>query len=179
MQDMTATVRPLLPALKRYARSMLRDDSAADDLVQDCLERAVSHWDPEQMHNVQSWLFVILHNLAINHWRKAARRGHHIALDDTPESELGAAASQEYRLRHSELVRALEGLVDDQREVLLLISVDGLSYSEAAKVLGCPIGTVMSRVSRARERLRETIEEIPQLGAKSNRAKKCEMQHAF
>lgn len=178
MQDMTTTVRPLLPALKRYARSMLRDEFAADDLVQECLVRALSHWDPQKIRHVQSWLFVILHNLAINHRRKAARLGPHIALDDAPESELGTAATQEHRLRHSELVRALEDLVDDQRETLLLISVDGLSYSEAAKVLRCPIGTVMSRVSRARERLRGTIEEIPESGAKSDRAKKYEMEHA-
>jgi RNA polymerase sigma factor (sigma-70 family) len=163
VDDMIALVEPLIPALRRYARSLLRDGSAADDLVQDCLERTVSRWHERRSGgDAKSWVFTILHNLAINHLRQRARRGAHIALDDAGEAAFARAPSQEDGLRHQELLRALDHLPDDQRSVLLLVSVEDLSYAEVASMLGIPIGTVMSRLSRAREKLRATEGESGQ-----------------
>jgi RNA polymerase sigma factor (sigma-70 family) len=156
---MIALVEPLIPALRRYARSLLRDATAADDLVQDCLERTVSRWHERRSGgDAKSWVFTILHNLAINHIRQRARRGPHLVLDDAGEAALAVPPAQEDGLRHRELMRALDDLPDDQRSVLLLISVEDLSYAETARVLGIPVGTVMSRLSRAREKLHRTTE---------------------
>ncbi len=159
MQDMIVLVEPLIPALRRYARSLLRNASAADDLVQDCLERAVSRWHERRAEgNARSWLFTILHNLAVNRLRQTARRGPHVAIEDAGEIAFAQAPAQEDSLRHKELMGALNSLPEDQRSVLLLICVEDLTYAEAAQVLGIPIGTVMSRLSRARERLLRTME---------------------
>jgi RNA polymerase sigma-70 factor (ECF subfamily) len=157
--DMMRLVEPLIPALRRYARTLLRDAAAADDLVQDCLERVIGRW--HQRHadgNARSWVFTILHNLAINRLKHTARRGTHVAIDDASEAVLARPASQEDHLRHRDLLRALQGLPEDQRSVLLLVSVEDLSYAEAARVLDVPIGTVMSRLSRARENLVRAME---------------------
>src|ERR1700738_831713 len=86
MKDMMMLVEPLIPALRRYARSLLKDRAAADDLVQDCLERAITRW--HQRHadgDARTWLFAILHNLAISRLRQIARRGHHVGLDQADE----------------------------------------------------------------------------------------------
>jgi RNA polymerase sigma-70 factor (ECF subfamily) len=93
--------------------------------------------------------------------RQKQRRGPHIPLEDADEGALALAPPQEEGLRHDDLMRALDGLPEDQRVLLLLISVEDLSYAEAANVLKIPIGTVMSRLARARERLRRTLEREP------------------
>jgi RNA polymerase sigma factor (sigma-70 family) len=162
MQDMMRLIEPLIPALRRYARGLLRDRVAADDLVQDCLERAISRW--HQRHadgDARTWLFTILHNLAINRLRQAQRRGQHIAIEAADEAALARPATQEDRLRYRDLLQALSNLPEEQRSVLLLVSVEGLSYAEAATVLNIPIGTVMSRLARGREKLRLAIEGEP------------------
>lgn len=162
MNDMMALVEPLIPALRRYARSLLRDRVAADDLVQDCLERVVSRWHQRRSScDARTWVFTILHNLAINRLKQNARRSEHITVDDTNEAELATAPTQENGLNHRAVVDALSRLTEDQRSILLLVSVEELSYAEAASVLGIPLGTVMSRLSRARHRLAEIIEEGP------------------
>lgn len=154
MRDMIDLVAPLIPGLRRYARSLLRDDAAADDLLQDCLERAVRAWHRRRSDgDARTWIFTILHNLAINRMRQRARRGAHVALDAVDEPALARPPEQEQQLRRDGILRALAALPDDQRAVLLLVSVEDLSYAEAAHILDIPVGTVMSRLSRGRDRL--------------------------
>jgi RNA polymerase sigma-70 factor (ECF subfamily) len=154
---MVPLLEPLIPALRRYARALLRDRSAADDLVQDGLERALSRWHQRRAGgDVRSWVFTILHNLAMNRMRQAVRQGTHLPLHDVAEP--GQPPAQEETLRHRDLLRALDDLPEEQRSVLLLVSVEDLSYAEAAKVLDVPVGTVMSRLARGRERLRQAMD---------------------
>lgn len=165
--DMMRLVEPLIPALRRYARSLLHDVAAADDLVQDCLERVIGRWHQRRADgNARTWVFTILHNLAVNRLKQAARRGAHIALEDANEAILARPAGQDDRLRHRDLLRSLQGLPEDQRSVLLLVSVEDLTYAEAARVLDVPVGTVMSRLSRARENLLRAMEA----GTRANEA---------
>lgn len=161
MQEMTTTIEGLIPALRRYARSLLRGDrTAADDLVQDCLERVICRWHQKRPDSTaRAWAFAILHNLALNHLRQAARRGTHVPLEDADEGAFTSAPTQDSRLRHRELLAALATLPEEQRSVLLLVGVEDLSSAETGQVLGVPVGTVMSRLSRARERLARTMEE--------------------
>jgi RNA polymerase sigma-70 factor (ECF subfamily) len=154
MNDMMQLVEPLIPALRRYARSLLGDRAAADDLLQDCLERAITRWHQRRSDgDAKTWLFTILHNLAINRLRQQVRRGRPVDLDAVDESAVALPPTQEDGLRHRDVVKALETLPEEQRSVLLLISVEDLSYAEAAKILDIPVGTVMSRLSRARDKL--------------------------
>lgn len=160
--EMVHLIRPLIPALRRYARALLRDRTAADDLVQDCLERAISRWHQRREdYDARAWIFTILHNLAMTRLRRSARRPVHVGLDDTDATGLSVAASQEDGLRHRELLAALAQLPEEQRSVLLLVTVEELSYAETARVLDVPIGTVMSRLSRARERLARLMSAEP------------------
>jgi len=160
MKDMLLQVEPLIPALRRYARSLVRNRATADDLVQDCLERAVSRWHQRRDGSVRAWLFAILHNVAADQFRQSASRGRHVPIEEAGEGELGGAAAQEHRLIYQDVVRKLARLPEEQRAVLLLVAVEDLSYAEAAKVLSIPVGTVMSRLSRARERLQQELDGI-------------------
>ncbi|HLY54783.1 MAG TPA: sigma-70 family RNA polymerase sigma factor [Stellaceae bacterium] len=159
MNDMVLLIEPLIPAMRRYACAFLRDRSAADDLVQDCLERAIGRWHQRRADgNPRTWIFTILHNLAVNHVNQARRRGKFVPLEDADEAALSQPASQDGALRHRDLLKALADLPEDQRSTVLLVSVEGLSYAEAASVLDIPIGTIMSRLARGRERLRRAVE---------------------
>jgi RNA polymerase sigma factor (sigma-70 family) len=158
MQDMLVQVEPLIPALRRYARALVRNRATADDLVQDCLERAVSRWHQRRDGSVRAWLFTILHNLAVNQFRQAASRGRHVSIEEAGEDEFDGAAAQEHRLVYRDVLNKLARLPEEQRAVLLLVAVEDLSYAEAAKALNVPVGTVMSRLSRARERLQQEID---------------------
>jgi RNA polymerase sigma factor (sigma-70 family) len=113
---------------------------------------------PRRDGDVHAWLFTILHNLAINQFRQSASRGRHVPIDETNEDSFGEAAAQEQKLMYQDVLNKLAKLPEDQRAVLLLVAVEGLSYADAAKVLKIPVGTVMSRLSRARERLQQEIE---------------------
>jgi len=155
---MIALVQPLIPALRRYARALLREREDADDLVQDALERALSRWHlrrPEA--SVRAWLFTILHNLAMDRLRWKARRGTE-PIDAAPETRLAIPARQEAGIAQSDILGQIARLPEEQRSVLLLIGVEELGYAEAATVLDIPLGTVMSRLSRGRERLRRMME---------------------
>jgi len=158
MKDMLVQVEPLIPSLRRYARALMRDRTTADDLVQDCLERAVSRWHQRRDGSVRAWLFTILHNLAVTQFRQAATRGRHMPIDDAGERELASAAAQEHRLIYQDVLNKLARLPEEQRAVLLLVAVEDFSYADAAKLLDVPVGTVMSRLSRARERLQQEME---------------------
>ena len=152
---MIALVQPLIPALRRYARALLRDRDEADDLVQDVLERAIERWYQRQRSSsLRAWLFTILHNCAIDHLRRRARRGHVAQLEDVPEARLATPATQEAVAAQRDIMALVSSLPEEQRSVLLLIGVEELTYAEAARVLDVPQGTIMSRLSRARERLR-------------------------
>ncbi len=147
-----------IPSLRRYARSLTGDAWAADDLVQDTLERACSKWRLWLVgSNLRAWLFTLMHNLFVNQVRSASHRARAQALDIedvaheliAPDAGLGLAL---------DLQRCLLRLPADQRAVLLLVSVEDMSYEEVAKITAVPIGTVMSRLSRARSRLRELMD---------------------
>ncbi|MBP2302459.1 sigma-70 family RNA polymerase sigma factor [Azospirillum picis] len=165
MKDMMLLVEPLIPALRRYAKALLRDPAGADDLVQDCLERVIARWHQRRADgDARTWVFSILHNLAMTRLSRARRRWH-VALEDADETATAAPPTQEHGVMHRDLMRALETLPEEQRSVLLLVSVEDLSYAEAARVLDIPIGTVMSRLARAREKLlRATEAEAPATG---------------
>jgi RNA polymerase sigma factor (sigma-70 family) len=157
MKDMLLQLEPLIPALRRYARALVGNRADADDLVQDCLERAISRWYQRRDGAVRAWLFTILHNLAVNRFRQSAARGRHLPIDETNEDNFGAAAVQEQKLMYQDVLNKLARLPEDQRAALLLVAVEDLSYADAAKVLNIPVGTLMSRLSRARERLQHEI----------------------
>jgi RNA polymerase sigma factor (sigma-70 family) len=167
MSDMLHLVEPVIPALRRYARALVRNRAAADDLVQDCLERAISHWNQRREGDPRPWLFTILHNLAVNHFRRSVRQGKHITIDEANDDDFGQDAVQEQKLMYQDVLDKLARLPEDQRAVLLLVAVEDLSYADAARVLDIAIGTVMSRLSRAREKLQQEIEGIAD-GASKN-----------
>lgn len=146
-----------VPALRRYARALTRDTDRADDLVQDCLERAIRKqalWQPTG--SLKSWLFRILLNLYRNELRTNRRRGEHVAVD-TLLVEPSIAPAQPGRIALAEMSRAIDLLNVEQKEALLLVVLDGMSYAEAAEALSIPIGTLMSRLGRARAALRTAV----------------------
>ena len=160
MADIAHLIEPVIPALRRYARTFVRGAADADDLVQDTLERAISRWHQRRSDGeTRAWLFSILHNLAVNHLRRAARRGREVPFDDAGESDVAVPSTQEDALRRDDILGAVGQLPDDQRAVLLLVSIEDVSYAEAARILDIPIGTVMSRLARARARLLNLLEE--------------------
>jgi RNA polymerase sigma-70 factor, ECF subfamily len=145
-----------IPHLRRYARALTGNHASAEDLVQDTLERAwkrMALWRPGS--NLRAWLFTIMHNLYVNQIKAGARGVNRNA--DHSEIELPVSPPQEGRLELRDLNRALQRLPHDQREVVLLVGLEQMSYDEAAKVLGVPIGTIMSRLSRGREQLRSLM----------------------
>ena len=157
---MAQLIEPLIPAMRRYARSLLHDSAAADDLVQDTLERSISGWHQRRADgNARTWVFTILHNLALNRIRQTTRRGRHVTIEDADDIAISRASTQEDGLRQTDIMAAVYRLPDDQRSVLLLISVEDLSYAEAARVLGVPVGTVMSRLARARAKLQRMMDD--------------------
>lgn len=138
--------------LRRYARALLGPDGDADDLVQETLARALQRI--EQWRSGESprkWLFSILHNLHIDAVRRGTRQPLHISIDAAGFA--GFSPPDDHGTRR-DLDRGLQALSDEHRQVLLLVGLEGLTYAEAADVLEVPIGTVMSRLARARERLR-------------------------
>ena len=148
-----------IPRLRRYARAMLGDRAAADDLVQDTLERAWSRYALWRAgSDLRAWLFSIMHNLRVDQLRRPSVPTHSIDEDDF---EVPTRATQADRLEVRDLESALRQLPDDQREVLLLVALEDLGYVEIASTLGIPVGTVMSRLARGRERLRLLMDGRP------------------
>jgi RNA polymerase sigma-70 factor (ECF subfamily) len=158
MADLRAQLISEIPRLRRFARGLARDRDIADDLVQDTLVRALAAEKQFNYGNLGTWLSVILININRNRVRGLVRRAPHTDLDQIDRSASMPVNSGE---RH-DILQALEHLSDDQREVLLLVALEGLTYAECARVLSIPVGTVMSRLSRARQSLR------PLLGEKSD-----------
>ena len=158
MDEIASLLEPQIPALRRYAWALLRDHEAADDLVQDTLERAISRWSQRRQEgDLRAWLFTIQRNLFLNGVRQRKTRGTQVgeeALNDVH----AAGTNPESHAGLRDILAGLDALSEEQRSLLLLVGVEDLSYDQAAKVLGIPLGTVMSRLSRARARLREFME---------------------
>lgn len=145
--------------LRRFARSLVNDPAIADDLVQDTLERAISRSHLfDKNRDLRPWLFRILRNLNISQYRQIQRRGVHIELDTVAEAALAPEPVHDSGAMVRDISKALEMLSYEQREVLVLVALEGMKYREVVDVLNIPIGTVMSRLSRARERLRELLD---------------------
>jgi len=146
-----------IPDLRRYARSLTGDAWAADDLVQDTLERACQRWQLWSAgSDLRAWLFTLMHNLFVDGARRAMRQGGQpVDLDDVASDLAAPPDGHEHTL---DLQRCLLRLPPEQREVLLLVTLQDLRYEDVARITGVPMGTVMSRLSRARSRLRELME---------------------
>ena len=152
-------VEECIPALRRYAAVLLRNPQDQDDLVHDCLVRALDRWHTRREDaSLRSWLFSIMHNLFVSYQRKKKLRREVTSIDAAPDERYRISANQERYLEFRDVSQALDRLPEEQRSVLVLIAVEDLSYAETAQALDIPIGTVMSRLSRGRERLRAMME---------------------
>src|ERR1043166_7808377 len=170
MSDFRDLLEAQIPRLRRYARALTRDANRADDLVQDTLLRALTkqdRWEPGS--NLRAWLFTLMHNQYVNNVRRANREAGTIDIDDV-SSSLVATTDPTASRQLYELERALGQLAAEQREVILLVGLEGFSYEDAAKILAVPVGTVRSRLSRGRESLRRQfgMEEIDPTLASQN-----------
>jgi RNA polymerase sigma-70 factor (ECF subfamily) len=153
VSDFGTQVCAVIPRLRRYARALTGDTLTADDLVQDTLERALSKrhlW--REGSDLRAWMFTIMHNVFVN--QRRARSAETLAVLDEEAHSVAARASTVDMLEVGEIDSAIRQLPAEQKEVLLLIALEQLSYEETAQALGIPIGTVMSRLHRARERVR-------------------------
>ena len=152
MSDFAQLLETEIPRLRRYARALTRDASRADDLVQSCLLRAIAKqhlWQPGT--DLRAWLFTILHNQYVNDVRRSAREGVTIPVGDVTvaaSDDVGAA------LQLRDLEWAIASLPEGQRQTILLRGLEGMRYEEVAAILGIPVGTVRSRLSRGRDSLR-------------------------
>jgi RNA polymerase sigma-70 factor (ECF subfamily) len=145
-----------IPRLRRYARVLTKDADDADDLVQDCLLRALDNLDRWQAGtNMRAWLFTILHRLFLN----STRRKQMVSVEDLEPSQAVqiSPSSQEDCVRLAEVEQAFASLSKDHREIILLVAVERLHYEEAASVLNIAVGTVRSRLFRAREALEKAL----------------------
>ena len=147
------SVEAMIPALRRYARALTRDPDIADDLVQDTLVRALRSERLFHGGDIRSWLYTILTNLNRNRRRSLARRPAISQLND--DDEPGANGTE---AEGRDIERAMAGLVEEQRSALLLVMLEGLTYREVAEIQGVPIGTVMSRLARARAHIKASID---------------------
>ncbi|MFN4282804.1 MAG: sigma-70 family RNA polymerase sigma factor [Alphaproteobacteria bacterium] len=163
---------PEIPYMRRYARALTRNAADADDLVQNALMRAVANFDRfEDGTNLRAWLLTIVHNVFIDGTRKAKRERDANQLAEERMSGLYTSPSQMAALQIGELEDALARLPEEQRITLILVALEDMSYEEAAKVTGVPVGTVRSRLSRARHAVMGMIEGLtmddisPEMGA--------------
>jgi RNA polymerase sigma-70 factor (ECF subfamily) len=149
-----------LPPLRRFARALTGDSALADDLVQDCVERAIlkSHlYDPARP--LRAWLYAVLRNIHISGLRRNGRSMVVKTVDDLLDGEGAVPPEQEHRLAAGSVSEALDRLSPQHREVIVLVALEEMSYRDVAEILSVPIGTVMSRLSRAREQLRQLLED--------------------
>ena len=164
MSDFARLLQNEIPRLRRCARTLARDAARADDLVQNCLVRAIAKehlWEPGT--DLRAWLFTILHKQNVNEVRRAVREGITVAMGDvTPALMMAPRASATLQLR--DLERAIRLLPEEQRQVILLVGLEGMHYEEVAAVLDIAIGTVRARLSHGREMLRRLMgmkEDLP------------------
>src|ERR1051326_6927065 len=158
MNDFARLLEAEIPRLRRYARALTRDVSRADDLVQSCLTRAVAKqhlWEPGT--DLRAWLFTILHNQHVNDVRRSVREGVSVAVEDmAPVLTVQPSAVAVLQLR--DLEAAIGKLPVEQRQGILLVGGEGMGYEECAAILGVPVGTVRSRLSRGRDQLRRLMD---------------------
>jgi RNA polymerase sigma-70 factor (ECF subfamily) len=158
MDDFARLLGAEIPRLRRYARALTRDPARADDLVQNCLMRAVAKqhlW--QEGTNLRAWLFTILHNQHVNQVRRSVCESLNVPVEDVA-STLTAVSNPDARLQLRDLERAIAALPLEQRQVILLVGLEEMRYEDVAQILGIPIGTVRSRLSRGREMLRKLME---------------------
>ena len=169
MSDFNSLVEREIPRLRRYARALTRSGDRADDLVQEVLIRAISKahlWQTGT--DIRAWLFTIMHNQYVNMVRHAMREEATIDIEQM-SSPLVATTDPTAFCQLRELERALTCLPDEQREIILLVGLEGMSYEAAAQVLSVPVGTVRSRLSRGREALRRLL-DMPEKADPANTA---------
>jgi RNA polymerase sigma-70 factor, ECF subfamily len=156
MAEFREMIEAQIPRLRRYALALTRDRDRADDLVHDAVVRALAKehlW--EAGTDLRAWLFTILHNLRVNDVRRGVREGTAIDIDKMPD--VVATTDPSARRTLVELDRALGRVAEEQRQVILLIGLEGMSYEDAAAVVGVPVGTIRSRLSRGRDALRAAM----------------------
>jgi RNA polymerase sigma-70 factor (ECF subfamily) len=154
MANISSLFEAEIPRLRRYARALTRDAVRADDLVQSCLARAIAKqhlW--QEGTDLRAWLFTLLHNQHVNDVRRAAREGTNVPVDEVA-AMLPVESNAIDTLQLRDLHRAMGRLPDEQRQVILLVGLEGMRYEQVAQILNIPIGTVRSRLSRGREMLR-------------------------
>jgi RNA polymerase sigma-70 factor (ECF subfamily) len=145
-----------IPGLRRYARALTGDAWAADDLVQDTLERACNKWHLWRAgSDLRAWLFTLMHNLHASGLRQLMRRGTQVVLEEVAHELCAPSAPQDLAL---DIQRCLLRLPEEQRAVLLLVCLEDMTYAQVAQITGTPVGTVMSRLSRARARLQTLLD---------------------
>jgi RNA polymerase sigma-70 factor, ECF subfamily len=157
----TALLEAYIPGLRRFARALLRGDQEdADDLVQDGLERALSNWHRRRCEaDLRGWVYTIVYNHFLTERRRRQRLSAFRALREFSDEDLpGVDGGQGWALAYRDVLRGFAELPQEQRAVLFLVGVEDFSYKDTARVLGVPIGTVMSRLSRGRERLRQYMD---------------------
>jgi RNA polymerase sigma-70 factor (ECF subfamily) len=162
MSEFHSLLEAEIPRLRRYARALVRDRDRADDLVQDTLMRALAKqhlWEPGT--NLRAWLFTLMHNQHVNSVRRPARES--VQLDaEEMSGALIATTDPTASCQLRELENALARLRPEEREIILLVGLEGMRYDDTAQILGIPIGTVRSRLFRGREALRKLLDMDPQ-----------------
>jgi RNA polymerase sigma-70 factor (ECF subfamily) len=161
MTEFSRLIEAEIFRLRRYARALTRDEVKADDLVQETLVRGLSKqhlW--VEGTDLRAWLFTIMHNQFVNVVRRGLREGTAVALSETAPS-LTRAPNQDCGLELRDLHRALAVLPEEQRSMILLIGLEGMAYETAAEVVGVPVGTIRSRLSRGRQELRKLMGIVP------------------
>jgi RNA polymerase sigma-70 factor, ECF subfamily len=152
MNDFARLLEEQIPRLRRYARALTRDVNRADDLMRAVAKQHL--W--ERGTNLRAWLFTILHNQHVNEVRRSVREGNTVELEEAPQLTVPGNAIASLELR--DLERAIGKLPSEQRQVILLVGLEGMAYEEVATVLNVPVGTVRSRLSRGRDQLRRLMD---------------------
>ena len=163
-EELSQLIEQEIPRLRRYAMFLARDPEKADDLVQECLVRAIDNIDKFQLGtNIRSWLMTILHNIFVNETKK---RRPVLTHDGVIERATPIEGGQEARHQMRDVQRAFEALSWQHRQIIWFICVEQMDYNEVARQLDVPVGTVRSRLCRAREHLKRLIEtdEMPAVG---------------
>ena len=160
MASAIADMQTCVSALRRYASALLRDRDKSDDLVHDCLSRALDRLHTRQDGDIRPWLFAIMHELLRSRARRVKLRDATQTLYKDDSATPVESAGQDDRVSGRDLMRAMDALPEDQRSVLLLVAVEDLTYAETARVLGVPVDTVMLQLSLARETLRESVNDV-------------------
>jgi len=160
MDDRRRAILAEIPRLRRYARALLRDRDAADDLVQDCLERALTRLENWRTgESPRRWLFTIMHHLFVDQHRKVKRSAEVIAFSGDAQPDAVEQATQFDTVASREIIDALQKISPDRRAAIVLVAVEGFSYAEASNVRGVPAGTLMSRIARGRDDLRGLLDD--------------------